>query len=117
MSRAQTLRGLMRRYGREATLHLPDGWCSWKYHCFLQPLRYKNKMYLDGIDTKIGCNEQGHYLYIGPPEQDLTKLDHQAWIQIGEEKFTVSRGEKVFLNNEAVYVWAVLVSVTEERVE
>lgn len=113
MSRAQTLRGLMRRYGREATLHLPNGWSSWKYHCFLQPLRYKNKMYLEGTDTKIGYNGQGYYLYIGPPEQDLTKLDREAWVEIGGDKFAVSRGEKVFLNDEAVYVWAVLTSVQE----
>ncbi|MDR1464916.1 MAG: hypothetical protein LBJ11_06425, partial [Oscillospiraceae bacterium] len=60
---------------------MPDGWRSAGYGAFLQPLRYKNKMYLGGVNTRIGFNREGYYLYLGPAGHDLTKLGRDVWIE------------------------------------
>ena len=60
------LDALFKKFGREILLKKDDGWSSPIFHGFIQPLRYKNKIYLDGVYTVIGFDNQGKYLYIGP---------------------------------------------------
>ena len=42
-----TIGSIFERYGRDVTLNGPDNWSSETYGAFIQPLRYKNKMYLN----------------------------------------------------------------------
>ena len=104
----------MERFGRQVKLCLPDnGGESEAYGAFVQPLRYKNKMYLGGVNTRIGFNREGHYLYLGPPEHDLTGLPRGAWIAHGDEKFTIDRAEMVFFGDEPSHIWAIIRSMVE----
>lgn len=104
---------LMNQFGREMSLHLPDGWSSNTYHGFIQPLRYKNKMYLGGINTQIGFNQQGHYLYIGPPEHDLTVFDSGGWLLCNGTKYKIDRAEKVYEGSKVFYIWAIIRVIVE----
>lgn len=106
-----TLNSMFEKYGQEVTLKTEDGWSSPIFGAFIQPLRYKNKMYLNGINTVIGFNSQGHYLYIGPPDHD-PKLD-DGYIESNGQKFTVDRRERVYLKNEVVYIWAIIREIVE----
>lgn len=110
----KTLKNLMQEYGTTAFLQTADGWRSCAYPCFLQPLRYKNKMYLEGVQTPLGLAASGYYLYIGPPEHDLSKLGDDAAVNIDGKKYQVSRSEKIYLGESAWYVWAVLISCSED---
>ena len=107
----------LNRFGRRAYLTQRDGWTSTPFHCFLQPLRYKNKMYLYGVNTQIGYNAQGHYLYIGPPEHDLTRLSDETEIAIGDAHYRVDRAEKVWCGESVYYIWAIVRTVVEEESE
>lgn len=80
---------------------------------FLSPLRYKNKMYLYGVNTEIGYNPEGYYLYIGPPFPDITQSENPL-IECGNDRYIPDRAEKVFAGEEAVYQWAVVRRMTEE---
>jgi len=113
MKELEDIRRIMERFGRQMRLCLPDGWRSENFGAFLQPLRYKNKMYLGGINTRIGFNREGYYLYLGPPEHDLTQLDRDMWIQCGDERYTVDRAEMVHFGNEKSHVWAIVRSMVE----
>ena len=53
-------------------------------------------MYLYGVNTQIGYNAQGYYLYIGPPEHDLTRLSDETELAIGDAHYRVDRAEKVY---------------------
>lgn len=107
----------MDRYGRAAYFTDADDWSSSTFHCFIQPLRYKNKMYLYGVNTQIGFNAQGHYLYIGPPTHDLTKLSDDAELHVGDESFRIDRAEKVYCGEKLYYIWAIIRTIVEESEE
>ncbi len=109
-----SIKNFAKKFGRSVFLQDEEGWNSEIFHCFIQPLRYKNKMYLDGINTAIGFNSEGHYLYIGPPEHDLTAIkDSTTWINCSDEKFKIERAEKVYNGSDVFYVWAIIKRIVE----
>lgn len=107
------LKTMFDNYGQEIKLKDSLGWSSPTFGGFIQPLRYKNKMYLNGVNTVIGFNSQGHYLYIGPPDHDLTALTNEQWLESNGKKFTVDRCEKVYFKNEVIYLWAIIREIVE----
>ncbi|MDR2646540.1 MAG: hypothetical protein LBB67_00205 [Oscillospiraceae bacterium] len=107
------LKQMMERFGRQVFLCLPDGWQSEQFGAFIQPLRYKNKMYLGGVNTPIGFNREGYYLFLGPPEHDITKLGRDMWIQCGGERYTIDRAEVVYFGENPSHIWATIRSMVE----
>lgn len=104
---------IMNRFGIPMTVGASLENRSPLYSAFLQPLRYKNKMYLYGVNTEIGYNSHGHYLYIGPPEPDLTLAEEGSFLMCGSEKYKVDRSEKVWLEGKPLYIWAVVRTIVE----
>jgi len=116
MREIEEIQEIMERYGRQVRLCLPDGWQTENFGAFLQPLRYKNKMYLGGVNTRIGFNREGYYLYLGPPGHDLTKLSQDMWIQAAldpDERYTVDRAELVYFGDAPSHIWAIVRSMVE----
>lgn len=81
---------------------------------FIQPLRYKNKMYLGGNYLPPGYADGGHYLYIGGPKQRIDLAPFDTVVRTAAESYAVKKAEKVCLKDEVLYVWAVLQRYTEE---
>lgn len=103
------LEKLLSKYGRTVYLSGPDGWQSKKFKSFIQPLRYKTKLYLSGEYTPIGINRNSVYLYIGPSAHDLTKLDMNYRLHDSDKNsYMVDRAEKIHIGDRAVYIWAVI---------
>lgn len=100
-------------YGRAASFSSKSGEKIAEMKAFISPLRYKNKMYLYGVNTEIGYNSQGHYLYIGPPEPDLTAAEEGSYVTCGEEKYRIDRAEKVYKGDEVFYIWAIIRVIVE----
>lgn len=108
------LDALFKKFGREILLKKDDGWSSPIFHGFIQPLRYKNKIYLDGVYTVIGFDNQGKYLYIGPAEHDLTAFDSMnGHVESDGVKYTIDRAEKVYYKDKPSYIWAIIREITE----
>ena len=101
--------------GQSVSARLPDGWSSESYRAVIQPLRYKNKMYLEGERTQIGRHHPGYYLYIGPARHDLTKLSEGARIRAESGEYTIDRAEKCYLGDTVTHIWAILRS-TEAQI-
>ena len=104
---------IFERYGRSASFMNKNGEKLSDMKAFISPLRYKNKMYLYGVNTEIGYNSQGHYLYIGPPDPDLTSSEDGGYISCLGEKYRVDRAEKVYKGNEVFYIWAIIRVIVE----
>lgn len=100
-------------YGRNASLNSAQGTVISEMYAFISPLRYKNKMYLYGVNTEIGYNSQGHYLYIGPPDPDITAAEDGEYISSGGKKYRIDRAEKVYKGNSVFYIWAVIREMVE----
>ncbi len=98
-------------YARKVSIH--DGDAVQTCKAFIQPLRYKNKMYLDGIYTEIGFNSQGHYLYIGPPNPDLTAISDSGYISADGTNYRIDRAERVYIGDEIFYIWAIIRTIVE----
>lgn len=99
---------IFNKWGREVRLNLSETETSLPFKAFLQPLRYKNKMYLQGVYTDVGLSAQGYYLYIGPSEPDLHSAAKNGFLTADGQKYQIDRAEYVYRGNEVWYIWAVL---------
>lgn len=102
---------LIKTFGRTVELNTDSTTKGFK--AFIQPLRYKNKMYLDGVYTQIGFNSQGHYLYIGPPDPDLTLAEDNAFLFSDGTKYQIDRAERVYNGDKVFYIWAIIRTIVE----
>lgn len=105
---------LFSAHGNTVYLTGADGWQSNTFKAFIQPLRYKNKLYQQGEHTPIGINRNDVYLYLGPADHDLTKLDNTHRIHDRENnKYMIDRAEKIRFNDSILYIWAIIRKTTE----
>ena len=76
---------------------------------FVQPLRYKNKMYVDTGMTDLGLDDDGRFVYIGLPHHPLTSTaGNGRKMDVGDASYVVIRAENVFFNDKPIYVWAIV---------
>ena len=113
---AKALGKYIANYGRTVTLSADGKTYSAPYRAFIQPLRYKNKMYLMGIRSKIGRIDQSHFLYIGPCEVGLTDVSAASRIKCGTDKYYIVKAETVWNGDKPFYNWAVIRTVIGEEV-
>ena len=74
-------------------------------HAMIQPLRYKNKLYVELQPSEVGRIDDGCFLYLGPA--DITfKADDK--LEFADKKFVVERFENVYLFGKTIYNWAIL---------
>lgn len=105
---------LLNTFGISVFLSGPDGWRSPIFKAFIQPLRYKNKLYQQGIFTPIGVNKNDVYLYIGPANHDISKLDANCRINDNENRtYIIDRVEKIKACDKVLYIWAIIRKTTE----
>ena len=100
-------------YGQSAALEYPSDNVTKHFRAFVQALRYKNKLYLRGKFTEIGKNPQDYYLYLGPPQIDVSSVDGiNIKLKINDTYYIVYRSEKHYIKDECVYIWAIIRPVT-----
>ncbi len=80
-----------------------------RFSAFLQPLRYKNKIYLSGVPTELGYDGLNKYLLIAPPEVDIEYIENSDWtLYFGGDSFATDHCESVYLGKKKLYHWAVV---------
>lgn len=88
------------------------------FYAVVEPLRYKNKIYLRGTYTEIGRNHQDFYLYIGPPDVDISDTDSITKVLIiNGVSYVVDRAENHAMGNKNIYMWAIIRPVVAEPEE
>ena len=96
------------KYGRDVETYNEKGILIQKTKCFIQPLRYKNKMYTQGTPTDIGYNYSGYYLLIAPPSFDTETIGNSGYLTDSIKQYHIDRSEKIYYGTQIFYVWAVL---------
>ncbi len=112
MNPSEQIRRELEKCGETVCLGWEDGRRGAQYRALIEPLRYKNKMYLEGTQTPIGLNARGYYLYIGPADQEVEAGDGIFLIR-GSRRYEIDRAECVVYRGQTVYRWAVLRNYTE----
>ena len=111
-----TIEKMLNKFGNSIYITGADGWKSPIFSAFIQPLRYKNKLYMSGDVTPIGINRNNVYLYIGPAGHDLTRLDKTYRIHDSDNNsYLIDRAERIKVKNNILYIWAVIRQTTEGK--
>ncbi len=99
------------RYGSQVTIN--QGGSEINTRAFLEPLRYRNKIYIGGEYRKLGFLKREKYLYVGKSDHRL--VENESVIETHGNKYIVKRCETYFVKDTPVYEWAILVPYGEER--
>ena len=76
---------------------------------FVEPLRYRNKIYIAGEYRTLGMKHSEKYLYVGIP--DITLVENKTIVKRKDEKYLVKRVEKYYVKEQVAYTWAILIPV------
>lgn len=86
-----------------------DGEEITSFNAFLQPLRYKNKIYLRGVATELGYDSLKKYLLISPADVDLSVIDGTSLaLFFGDKHLSIDHTEKVYLGKKPYYTWSIV---------
>lgn len=98
---------LFDKYGVQVTSS--DGEREAVFNAFLQPLRYKNKIYLSGVPTELGYDGLNKYLLLAPPEVDIAFIEGEGFtLYFGGDSFSADHCEPVYLGKKKLYYWAIV---------
>lgn len=76
---------------------------------FLQPLRYKNKIYLRGVATELGYDSLKKYLLLSPADVDLSSIDGTVrCLYFGSIHLSIDHTETVYLGKTPYYNWTIV---------
>ena len=101
---------LFDKYGVKMSYSVPSSpGQSRDFFAFLQPLRYKNKLYLSGVPTELGYDGLNKYLLICPPDIEIGNIDGINYrLCFGDNAYGVDHYETVYRMNEPLYIWAII---------
>lgn len=80
----------------------------------LQPLRYKNKLFLNGNYGGAGLNSQSSYVYFGIPINNISEKKDAVINAIGKRLFAV-KTDFIYYGDSPLYEWAILKEYKEEE--
>lgn len=98
------------RYGSQVTII--SGEERVQTRAFVEPLRYRNKIYIGGEYHQLGFLRREKYLYVGKSIHKL--IENESVIEMKGDKYIVKRCETFYVKDTPVYEWAILVPFGEE---
>lgn len=100
---------LFDRYGVKMTYERATDEDSFDFYAFLQPLRYKNKLYLSGVPTELGYDGMNKYILLCDPSIDLDSIDGINYrLCFGNKAYGVDHHEIVYQKDKPLYIWAIV---------
>ena len=79
------------------------------FNAFLQPLRYKNKIYLRGVATELGYDSLKKYLLLCPADVNLSDIDGTTKaLYFGNIHLSIDHTETVYLGKTPYYNWTIV---------
>ena len=111
MSLISAVASSIARMGGEVAITAGDS-CQ-NARAIVEPLRYRNRIYIGGEMHPLGQASREKYLFIGTP--DISLQQNRSVIESVGGKYIVKRCETYFVRDRAVYVWAILTPYGESR--
>lgn len=111
MSIIKSVGETIRRYGSEVTIRQDgEAVCA---RAFVEPLRYRNQIYIGGQYHALGQRRRQKYLYIGSAAHPLR--ENACVIEAHGSRYVVRRSETYYVKEYPVYEWAILTPYGETR--
>ena len=108
MATAKSMKSIFRKAGITITV-CKNGEPFSTFNAFLQPLRYKNKIYLRGVATELGFDSLKKYLLISPPDISLSEIDGaDMTLRLGSNHLSIDHSEIVYFGKEPFYTWSIV---------
>lgn len=111
MSVLTSVNSAIQKYGDNVSIVQNEKTVTTK--AFIQPLRYRNKMYINGEILPQGYYDGGHYLYIGLNTVLFDDNYRDTIIFRGEKGYIIKRAENYMVENKIIYVWAIVTPYIE----
>ena len=70
---------LLEAIGEKATVTV--GETEWQINAIIQPMRYKNKLYIEQERTELGFKDTECFLYLGPAEPDFAGFESDTVVK------------------------------------
>ena len=103
------LTSILNRYGRDMTLRSVTDGEEEIFRAFLQPLRYKNKMYLNRIATELSYTNTRKFLLICAADVAVETADgYVSVIEAEGDRYCIDHSEKVYAKGVPVYSWSIV---------
>ena len=113
MNTATTIGRMLERYGEKLTVY--ENGESRDTHGVIQPLMYKNKMYINGVSLPAGYFDGGHYILIASATPGITDYRNTT-VYRQTRAYRIKRVEVITSGGADLYIWAVL-TPAKPRVE
>ena len=85
----------------------PDSQSEFK--AIIQPLRYKNKIYLNGVPTELGYDSMKKYMLLCSSRVELEKVNSvDTYLVYDTKRFRLDHCEKVYFKGKPFYYWAIV---------
>lgn len=97
---------LLEAIGEKAKVTVGEN--EYSINAIIQPMRYKNKLYIEQERTELGFRDTECFLYLGPAEPDFAGLESDTVIYSRDRVYNVSRADRISLKGITQYIWAVL---------
>lgn len=105
MSIRNTIRFALKKYA--STVKIEKGGQTTYSKAFVEPLRRKNRLYLNDKILPSGYFDNGYALYIGDPKTPFSpSID--TFVTFEDKKYTVISSEEYKVGKETIYIWAIL---------
>ena len=110
MKKSAYLKSMFEKYGNEITVH-PKYKKEYQVKGFIRPLSFKNLPSSNEIGIPFDHTDDDGYLYLGPVEYRIDRELEEIKLEQDDVLYLVTKSRAVFLQNEPIYVCAVLQKV------
>ncbi len=107
MKKSAYLKDMFQKYGNDITVY-PKYKQAYRVRGLIQPLSYKKLPVSNEIGVPFDHTDDGGYLYLGPAERRLDLELEELRLEQDGVLYQITKSRAVFLQNEPVYVCAVL---------
>lgn len=96
---------MLRRFGEKVTVK--ENARLTEVYAVIQPMLYKNKMYIDGKALPAGYFDGGHYLMIASADIGITDYRNTT-VTSKNVSYRIKRAEVIYSGDTELFVWLVL---------
>lgn len=101
--KTRLLNKIIRQYGKAYTVNAGED----SYTAMVSPLRYQNKLYIDGVKTPLGHDDKNYWLFIGEASIPAP-FEKGDILHFSSDSFWVKAVQIQEFENSPFYCWAIL---------